>query len=387
MVKSLAQLEIPHVNGFWAWVFRTALGKVQHHFRIQGARRLARKTTSDDTVLESCEAEDSNAENTLIRKEIKNAVMGAMKAIKFKYRNILVLRCFDNLPYSQIAVILNVNELQARQLFFLAKHSLKGQLRRHGFKRDSLLAGLSIFAGLTLGTQKKAAANEIVLASSLETGLGAALAGLVTVKTIAIGVCVLLVTGFAVHTIKPQSSTNAVLQELYGHLYPLLESEAYVTPSRVIALHDPRGDGFLIINQYKTPVRQRQADQIPIDLVNQPRMALVLPKAHWIELGFDGPIQDGPGPDLLLKSFGCRMCRVFLTDGKGWLFELAPSDCVRRGVCGKTHVIAYDLQGLDLPFEPSAVRLLGVSIPWSRNGGIGFALMLAHIQVSEPLQP
>jgi len=201
MIKSLAQLEIRHVNGFWAWVFRTALGKVQHHFRIQGARRLARKTTSDDTVLESCEAEDSNAINIVIRDEIKNAVMGAMKAVKFKYRNILVLRCFDNLPYSQIAVILDVNELQARQLFFLAKHSLKGQLKRHGFKRDSLLAGLTMFAGLTLGTPKKAAANEIVLASSLETQIGVALAGLVTVKAIAIGVCVLLVSGFAVHTI------------------------------------------------------------------------------------------------------------------------------------------------------------------------------------------
>ena len=129
-------------------------------------------------------------------------------------------------------------------------------------------------------------------------------------------------------------------------------------------------------------MRQLQAEQIPIDLVNRPRLALVLPTGRWIELGFDGPIQDGRGPDLLLKIFCCRMCRVFLTDGKGQLFELPPSHCVRRGICGKTHVIAYDLQGLDLPFEPSAVRILGVNIPWARHGGINFALMLAHIQSS-----
>ena len=48
MINSLAQLEVPHTNGFWAWIFRTALGKVQHHFRFQGARRLAQETTSDD---------------------------------------------------------------------------------------------------------------------------------------------------------------------------------------------------------------------------------------------------------------------------------------------------------------------------------------------------
>jgi RNA polymerase sigma-70 factor, ECF subfamily len=380
MIKSLNQLKVPHVNGFWAWVFRTALGKVQHHYRCQGARRLAKKTTTDDRVLESQVAENSDPTHALVNEEMRHAVWAAMKAVKLKYRNILVLRCFHSLPYSEIAAILDVNELQARMLFCRAKHSLEGQLQRHGYKRDSLLAGLTIFASLTLGTPKKAAANEIVLASSLETGISAALAGLVTVKTIAIGICALLVTGFTASMIKPQSSTNPVLQELYGHLYPLLESEEFVTPSRVIAVHDPKGDGFLIVDQDKTPVRQRQADQIPIDLVNQPRMALVLPKAHWIELGFDGPIQDGPGPDLLLKTFGCRMCRVFLTNGKGQLFELPPSDCARRGICGKTHVIAYDLQGLDLPFEPSAVRLLGVTIPWSRNGGINFALMLAHIQ-------
>lgn len=385
MIKSLAQLEIHHVNGFWAWVFRTALGKVQHHFRIQGTRRLARKTTSDDAVLESCEAEDSNAENILIRKEIKNAVMGAMKAIKFKYRNILVLRCFDNLPYNQIAAILDVNEPQARMLFFRAKHSLKGQLHRHGFKRDSLLAGLSIFAGITLGNGKKAVANDIVLASSLETGIDAALAGLVTVKTIAVGICALLVTGFTVHTIRPKSNPQQVLQELYGHLYPLLESAEYVTPSRVIATHDLQGDGFLVVDQDKTPKQQRQANPIPIELVNQPDLALVLPRDNWIELGFDGPIQDGAGPDLLLKIFGCRMCRVLLTDGQDRLFELPESHCARRGICGKTHVIAYDLQGLELPFEPSAVRLLGVHIPWSRNGGICFASMLAHIQSPDPL--
>jgi len=57
-------------------------------------------------------------------------------------------------------------------LFFRAKHSLKNQLERHGFERDHLLAALTMFAGLTLRNGKKAAAGEVVLASSLETGLG-----------------------------------------------------------------------------------------------------------------------------------------------------------------------------------------------------------------------
>ncbi|GAG24826.1 unnamed protein product, partial [marine sediment metagenome] len=66
MIKSLPKLKVPHIDGFWGWIFRTALGKVQHHFRLQGARRLAQKTTSDDFVLESQASEDNNPMNALV---------------------------------------------------------------------------------------------------------------------------------------------------------------------------------------------------------------------------------------------------------------------------------------------------------------------------------
>ena len=128
MIKALPRLKMPHVNGFWGWIFRTALGKVQHHFRSQGARRLTRKTTSEDSVLESQVTDDNNPMNAVIREEIRKMVLGAMKAIKFEYRNILILRCFDNLSYGQIAGITGGSELRARLLFFRAKHSLKNQL-------------------------------------------------------------------------------------------------------------------------------------------------------------------------------------------------------------------------------------------------------------------
>ena len=78
MIKGLPKLKVPHVKGFWGWIFRTALGKVQHHFRPQGARRLARKTTSDDAVLKSQASDDNNPVNALVREEIRKAVLGAM---------------------------------------------------------------------------------------------------------------------------------------------------------------------------------------------------------------------------------------------------------------------------------------------------------------------
>jgi RNA polymerase sigma-70 factor (ECF subfamily) len=386
MIKTLPKLKVPHVNGFWGWIFRTALGKVQHHFRPQGAQRLARKTTSDDSVLES-QASDDNPMKALVSEEIRNAVLGAMQAIKFKYRNILVLRCFDNLSYGQIAGIMGGSEVKARLLFFRAKHSLKSQLERHGFKRDSLLAALAIFAELTLQNGKKAVAGEVVLASSLETGLGISLAGLLTVRTAITAACVMCIAGFTASVIRPAPSSNIDVKGLYSHLYPLFDSEEFVSPSRVIAAQDPDRNGFLVIDQDRprTPVQQLHPDQLRIDLVNQPRMGLLLSKGHWIELGFDGPIRDGSGPDLLIREWGCRSTiRVFLTDGSGQLFELPPPQCWRMGICRNEHIIDFDLDGLDLPFEPRAVRVLGIFDRYGRHNGVEFISVRARIQRTEP---
>ena len=163
----------------------------------------------------------------------------------------------------------------------------------------------------------------------------------------------------------------------------------FVAPSRVIDAHDPDKDGFLVVKQSSPELaRQRlQTDQIRIDLVNQPRLGPALPKGHWIELGFDGPIHDGSGPDLLLRVQGCRsLIRVFLTDGASSLFELRRPRCLRRGVCRTEHVLDFDLAGLDLPFEPRAVRLVG-AINWGPYGGIRFYSVQARVRKEDALQP
>ena len=385
MIKSLPQLEVLHVNAFWGWIFRTALGKVQHHFRLQGTRRLARKTISDDFVLESCPSDDNNPMNALVSEEIRKTVLGAMQALKIKYRNILVLRCFENLSYGQIAGITGGSELKTRLLFFRAKHSLKNQLERHGFKRDHLLAALTMFAGLTVGTGKKAAAEEIVLASSLETGLGISLAGLLSAKTAIAAACILIIAGFAVSRIK-QPDPIPTSEELYSHLYPLLDNEEFVAPSQVVDVNDPDNDGFMVVNLNTptAPAQRLKPDLLRDVLLNKPRMGLILPKDHWVELGFDGPLRDGPGPDLLIITRHCRFyIRVFVTDGMSKVLELPQPQCLRMRVCRHIHIIDFDLATLDIPFEPHAVRLMG---NFNNNAvrGIEFYSVRARTQRTEP---
>jgi RNA polymerase sigma-70 factor (ECF subfamily) len=385
MIKSLPQLEVPHANSFWGWIFRTALGKVQHHFRLQGARRLACKTTSDGSVLESQASDDNNPMNALVSEEIRKTVLGALQAIKMKYRNILILRCFENLSYGQIAGIMGGSELRSRLLFFRAKHSLKNQLERHGFKRDHLLAALTIFAGLTLRSGKKAAAGEVVLASSLETGLGLSLAGLLTAKTMTAAACILIVSGFAVSRIKKPDRIPTG-EELYSHLYPLLNRTEFVAPTFVVDVNDPDNDGFgfVNLNTPQSPAQRLNPDHLEDVLLTQPHMGLVLPKNHWAELGFDGPLRDGPGPDILIITRACRYyTRVFVTDGLSQVYELPKPQCLRMGVCWHKHILDFDLDGLNLHFEPRAVRVMGIANR-GRVAGIELYSVRARIQRTEP---
>jgi RNA polymerase sigma factor (sigma-70 family) len=380
MIKSLPLLKVPHINGFWGWIFRTALGKVQHHFRLQGVRRLTRKTISDASVLEFQASDDNNPMNALVSEEVRKTVLGAMQAIKIKYRNILVLRCFENMSYGQIAVILGGSELRSRLLFYRAKHSLKNQLERHGFKRDHLLAALTMFAGLTAGTGKKAAAEEIVLASSLETGLGISLASLLTAKTAIAAASVLIVAGFAASRFK-QPDPRPTSEEIYGHLYPLLNHVDFVAPSQVVNVNDPDNDGFMVVNLNTpmAPAQRMNPNDLGDFLLANPQMGLVLPKDHWVEIGFDGPLHDGPGPDLLITTRGCRSyTQVFVTDGLGKVLELPQPQCLHKGVCWNKHIIDFDLGTLDIPFEPHAVRLMGI-FSRGRVGGIEFYSIRARI--------
>jgi DNA-directed RNA polymerase specialized sigma24 family protein len=52
LIRSLNRLSFSHINFFWAWLHRTALGKVQHFYRIQGNKRIrARNLVATDSKI------------------------------------------------------------------------------------------------------------------------------------------------------------------------------------------------------------------------------------------------------------------------------------------------------------------------------------------------
>jgi RNA polymerase sigma factor (sigma-70 family) len=193
MIETISQLEQP--EHFWRWIYRTALGKVQHHNRQMQHKKQYHRSESEQMRLHHEATADFNDGLTeLLRKELSDAVFRAMKRLKLKYRNILVLRCFENLEYNEIAEVLNISELQSRVLFFRARTSLRKQLASDGLGSRYFLLALALF-GLATSSSRSVTTTTIT-AASMNVGLLPALLGSLSskiglamlVETIAIGI-------------------------------------------------------------------------------------------------------------------------------------------------------------------------------------------------------
>jgi RNA polymerase sigma-70 factor, ECF subfamily len=179
MIQSISQLE--HVDHFWGWIFRTAMGKVQHYYRDLKRRKTIELSEDEREYIHKRVSADFNDGLTeLLRKELSDAVFMAMKRLKMKYRNILILRCFENMDYAQIAAVMNCSELGSRVMFFRAKTSLRRQLAMQGFGKYYFLIALALFGFAT--TSAKAASSATITASSLEVGFTGSLVALISSK-------------------------------------------------------------------------------------------------------------------------------------------------------------------------------------------------------------
>jgi RNA polymerase sigma factor (sigma-70 family) len=168
MLQSLNQLEYP--EQLWHWLYRTALGKIQHHNReLKSKRGLERSEEEQMRIHHQATADFNDGLTELLRKELSDAVFRAMKRLKLKYRNILLLRCFENLEYEEIAEVLNISELQSRVLFFRAKTSLRKQLASDGLGSRYFLLALALFGLATASS--KTVTTATITAATLEVGM------------------------------------------------------------------------------------------------------------------------------------------------------------------------------------------------------------------------
>ena len=76
-----------------------------------------------------CEPDESGPESTAARSETNEAIRHAIANMPEKYRDVVMLRLYAELPFSEIAETLKITENSAKVLFHRAKKMLTEELR------------------------------------------------------------------------------------------------------------------------------------------------------------------------------------------------------------------------------------------------------------------
>jgi len=365
MVRSLKRLERP--EAFWRWLFRMALGKVQHHFREQRYKRAVQMSMLEkERLLQRALRCEGDGLKSLISKELSDAIFEAMGKLKLRHRNVLVLRCFEQMPYSEIAALMDCSEMATQVLFYRAKRSLKRQLSRRGFGKGLLLVALGFFGRATAPAEASSVPVSVTAAST-EVGLAAAIIGAAGTK---LGVAVSTAVIAAALTVGGVTALNNDNTGTAGGTG--LGEAGFEYPSRMLDAYDPDGDGWEGIEANETSSVPIVAEKWLVGPPPSKQSSVILPTDHWVELKFRGKIVDGPGDDILLVEWGAngeRAC-VFITDGAGNEHLLGVAMAGTSGQQTPT-VIGIDISGISLPFVPCAVRIVGMD---ERGGTPGFDL-------------
>ena len=369
LVRSLPKTEMTHEKGFWAWLYRIAQTKIQQHFRVQGNKRLERKTQVDTDLLTHYEERSHESGlDRLIKADIMKAVTTAMNALSCRDRSILTLRCFDDLSYQQIATVMGVTQLTAKVAFFRAKQSLKRQLQRNGHGPSFLLSALGVFALMTGSASQSTHATTLVQAGTLKVGAAASTVGWLTLKPL-VTVVVMAAVGFGIIPVMqcyfPQTYDNPQIQSLNE----LIAAGLVSPPTTLVSANYSHEGGW----QQSDLVRRSRAQVIQGDAVIpllDPRnsQVVVLRYLNSIEVGFGQEIVDGPGPDIYVGEKGCKNFYLYVTDGQGQEVRIAHHPCdaeIHRNEHQQYRLMEFDLTGYDFPFTPKAIRLevVGSSIP------------------------
>ena len=118
---------------FKSWLYaigrNVAVDYIRHHARLS-------KTPIED--MEHCLAEEQNLERSYIQEERKRMVRKALRELTPDYRNILWLAYFEEFSNRDIAVILQKNDRQIKNLLYRAKQSLKSKLEKEDFMYEEL---------------------------------------------------------------------------------------------------------------------------------------------------------------------------------------------------------------------------------------------------------
>jgi len=113
---------------FWPWIYRIAWSKIQDRLRDRHRRRLQATALRCRTGAEALSVGPNDPLEAQVRAETLQRIAVAMARLNHRQRDILQLRCYDDLPYTEIAARTRTSPEMARIRFHRAKETLKAQL-------------------------------------------------------------------------------------------------------------------------------------------------------------------------------------------------------------------------------------------------------------------
>ena len=118
-----------NVDSFWPWIHRVAESKVQQHFRSKhrGLTTTVRALGGDEDTAEQ-PATDRDVLGLLIREESVERLFAAVRQLNSRDRDVVCLRCFEQLSYSDIASLTGRSPQYVRIRFHRAKQQLRREL-------------------------------------------------------------------------------------------------------------------------------------------------------------------------------------------------------------------------------------------------------------------
>lgn len=171
--------KLKRIDRFWSWLNGIAFNKVRSHY----GRQWRHKTVSlSDIGCDIATDDCSNALADMVNRELKQIVLKSMQELAPRHRTILAMRCYQEMPYSEIAKLMRCTEFGAQALFYRAKKALAKKLSHHGLGKGYLLPALVLFGKVT-ATTEAAAATISISAATVKIGAAASLAAILTSKT------------------------------------------------------------------------------------------------------------------------------------------------------------------------------------------------------------
>lgn len=177
MYKVLGKLK--SAERFWPWLHGIATNKLRHHYRTE---RTQRNLAAASAERKASAKEHQDGLERLVGEELKQIVWSAMQKLRTQHKAVLVMRCYDDMAYADIAEAMGCSEFGTRMLFLRAKRALQRELSKNGFGKGAFLAALVLFGKMTAPSEA-AAAQVSVTAAATKVGLLATVAGLATTKT------------------------------------------------------------------------------------------------------------------------------------------------------------------------------------------------------------